>query len=257
MKKTFFFMLFFISTNTVQLYAQKNKKFTLKKNDETNKVKTVDKEKKVAETKPVSVVNSENTVADCDGNIYHTIKIGTQVWMIENLKTTKYRDCTPIPNVKDDEAWGKLTAGGYCDYKNIEKNSANYGRLYNWYVIGDKRGIAPQGWHVPTNDEFNTLVEYLGGESVAGGKLKEAGFANWPSPNKDATNSSGFAGLPGGNRAKSGSFYALGQYGYLWTSTENEKNSAFNRHLLLYSGAFQDNYKDTKCAGFSIRCIKD
>jgi uncharacterized protein (TIGR02145 family) len=258
MKKTFFFMLFFISTNTVQLYAQKNKKLTLKKNDETNKVKTVDKEKKVIETKSVPVVNSENTVTDCDGNIYHTIKIGTQVWMIENLKTTKYRDCTPIPNVKDDAAWTKLTEGGYCNYKNLEKNSGTYGRLYNWYVIEDKRGIAPQGWHVPTNDEFKTLVEFLGGESMAGGKMKEAGFVHWPSPNKDATNSSGFTGLPGGNRgSESGSFYVLGQYGYLWTSTESEKNRAFNRHLLLYSGAFEDNYKDVKCAGFSIRCIKD
>ena len=178
------------------------------------------------------------TVKDCDGNIYHTVKIGTQVWLLENLKTTKYRDCTPISNVKNDAAWGQLVSGGYCDYKNVEKNAATYGRLYNWYVIRDKRGIAPEGWHVPSNAEFKTLVEFLGGQSVAGGKLKEAGFTHWPLPNKDASNTSGFTGLPGGDRAKSGSFYALGEYGYLWTSTESVKNSAFNRHLLLYSGAF-------------------
>lgn len=200
---------------------------------------------------------ADETIKDCDGNIYHTVKIGTQVWLLENLKTTKYRDCTPIPNVKDDAAWGQLTSGGYCDYKNVEKNAATYGRLYNWYVIGDKRGIAPEGWHVPSNAEFKTLVEFLGGQSVAGGKLKEAGFTHWPLPNKDASNTSGFTGLPGGDRAKSGSFYALGEYGYLWTSTESVKNSAFNRHLLLYSGAFEDDYQDNKCSGFSIRCIKD
>jgi uncharacterized protein (TIGR02145 family) len=257
MKKTSLFILLFISSITMQIHAQKKAKVISKKITSANTVKPADKEKKVAETKPASTVNPENTVTDCDGNVYHTVKIGTQVWMLENLKTTKYRDCTPIPNVKDDGAWEKLTGGGYCDYKNLGKNTATYGRLYNWYVIGDKRGIAPEGWHVPTNAEFKTLVEFLGGEPVAGGKLKEAGFAHWPSPNKDATNSSGFTGLPGGNRAKSGSFYALGQYGYLWTSTESEKNSAFNRHLLLYSGAFEDNYLDNKCAGFSIRCIKD
>ena len=108
-------------------------------------------------------------------------------------------------------------------------------------------------------DEFKTLVTYLGGEAVAGGKLKEAGFTQWPSPNKDASNSSGFTALPGVDRAKSGSFYALGQYGYLWTATEQgrDNKSAYNRHILLYSGPLEDNYTDTKNAGFSIRCIKD
>ncbi len=203
---------------------------------------------------------NDQTVKDCDGNVYHTVTIGTQVWMLENLKTTKYRDCTPIPNVKADAAWSVLITGAYCDYKNIEKNSATYGRLYNWYVIGDKRGIAPTGWHVPTNDEFKTLVTYLGGEKVAGGKIKETGFTHWPSPNKDASNSSGFTALPGGDRgSESGSFYSLGQYGYLWTATEQgrDNKSAYNRHILLYSVALKDNYIDTKCAGNSIRCIKD
>ena len=200
----------------------------------------------------------EETVKDCDGNIYHTIKIGTQTWLVENLKTTKYRDCTPIPNVKDDAAWGLLTGGAYCNYKNIEKNADIYGRLYNWHVIKDSRGIAPAGWHVPTNDDYKILVTFLGGEAVAGGKLKEAGFAHWPSPNTDASNSSGFTGLPGGNRAKSGSFYALGQYGYLWTATvAGDTTKAMNRHLVLYSGALEDDFRDTKLAGFSIRCIKD
>ena len=202
---------------------------------------------------------NDQTVKDCDGNVYHTVTIGTQVWMLENLKTTKYRDCSPISNVKDEAAWAELSTGAYCDYKNVEKNAVTYGRLYNWYVIGDKRGIAPAGWHVPTNNEFRTLVTYLGGEAVAGGKLKEAGFTHWPSPNKDASNSSGFTALPGGNRAKGGSFYALGEYGYLWTATESgsDGKSAYNRHILLYSGALEDDYTDTKCAGFSIRCIKD
>lgn len=206
-----------------------------------------------------AIKTNDQTVKDCDGNVYHTVTIGTQVWMLENLKTTKYRDCTPIANVRDDAAWGALTTGAYCDYKNVEKNSATYGRLYNWYVIGDKCGIAPAGLHLPANDEFTTLVTYLVLEEVAGGKLKEAGFTHWPSPNKDASNSSGFTALPGEDRAKGGSFYALGQYGYLWTGTEQgrDNKSAYNRHILLYSGALEDNYIDTKCAGFSIRCIKD
>ena len=203
---------------------------------------------------------NDQTVKDCDGNVYHTVTIGTQVWMLENLKTTKYRDCTPITNVKADEAWVALTTGAYCDYKNVEKNSATYGRLYNWYAIDDKRGIAPAGWHVPTNDEFKILCSFLGGEDVAGGKLKEAGFAHWPTPNKDASNSSGFTALPGGDRgSESGSFYALGQYGYLWTATKAGRDNlnAFFRCFLLYSGAFEDGRNETKCSGNSIRCIKD
>jgi uncharacterized protein (TIGR02145 family) len=104
---------------------------------------------------------NDQTVKDCDGNVYHTVTIGTQVWMLENLKTTKYMDCTPIPNVKADAAWAALTTGAYCDYKNVEKNSATYGRLYNWHAIGDKRGIAPAGWHVPTNDEFKPWLLFL------------------------------------------------------------------------------------------------
>ena len=198
-------------------------------------------------------------VKDCDGNIYHTVTIGTQVWMLENLKTTKYNDCTPIPNIKDATEWGKQTTGAYCDYKNEAKNSAIYGRLYNWYTIESKAGIAPKGWHVPSLDEWKILIAYLGGSSVAGGKLKEAGLTHWPAPNKDASNSSGFTGLPGGTRAsQSGDFYAMGQYGYLWTATLTYKDrDAYNFHLLLYSGAIGDSGSDGKANGFSIRCVKN
>ena len=208
---------------------------------------------------PKAIIINDETVKDCDGNIYHTITIGTQVWMVENLKTTKFRDCTPIPNVKVDADWEALTTGAYCDYKNVAKNSETYGRLYNWHVISDKHGIAPEGWHVPTNEEFKTLAAFLGGDDVAGGKLKEAGFTHWPTPNKDASNSSGFTALPGGDRSKDGSFYALGQYGYFWTASEDGSDTkrAHCRHILLYSGAFENDYIDIKNAGFSIRCIKD
>ena len=118
---------------------------------------------------------------------------------------------------------------------------------------------APAGWHVPSNDEFKTLATYLGGEKVAGGKLKEAGFTRWPSPNKDASNSSGFTALPGGDRETSGTFYSLGQYGYFWTATKEgrDNSNAFFRCFLLYSGAFEDGRHTTKCSGNSIRCIKD
>jgi uncharacterized protein (TIGR02145 family) len=139
-----------------------------------------------------------NTVTDIDGNIYHTVTIGTQVWMVENLKTTKYRNGDPIPNVTGN-AWAALTTGAYCWYNNDAATyKATYGALYNWYAVADSRNIAPTGWHVPTDAEWTTLTTFLGGESVAGGKLKETGTNHWTSPNTGATNETGFTALPGG-----------------------------------------------------------
>jgi len=115
------------------------------------------------------------TVTDIDGNIYKTVKIGTQWWMAENLKVTKYRNGNLIPNVTNMTQWDNLTTGAYCTYNHDATNVTNYGRLYNWYAANDSRNIAPAGWHVPSDVELTTLITNLGGEDFAGGKMKETG----------------------------------------------------------------------------------
>lgn len=206
----------------------------------------------LSENKTVSV----NTVTDIDGNIYNTVKIGTQVWMAENLKTTKYRNGDFIPNVTEDTKWSTLTTGAYCDYNNTVSNSTIYGRLYNWYAVSDSRNLAPTGWHVATDDEWTELITYLGGIDVAGGKLKESGTTHWPNPNTSATNESGFSALPGGRRHFSLTYDGIGSVGNWWSSSEN------NRGLPLYSALVSSNssvFRDygTDGYGFSVRCIRD
>jgi uncharacterized protein (TIGR02145 family) len=201
------------------------------------------------------------TVTDIDGNIYNTVKIGTQVWMQENLKTTKYSDGTAIPNVTDSAGWSQLTTPGFCWNKNDEVTyKAAYGALYNWYVVdaasnGGKK-VCPAGWIVPTDEYWTVLITYLGGENVAGGKLKEAGTVHWQSPNEGATNESGFTALPGGNRNGNGNFFITGYNGYWWSSTAAYSyfaylQSLYYNHGIIYRRQFVMN------SGFSIRCIED
>lgn len=152
------------------------------------------------------------TVTDIDGNIYQTIKIGTQWWMAENLKVTHYRNGDSIPNVTDETAWSNLTTGAYGNYNNDDDISNTYANLYNWYAVNDSRNIAPIGWHIPTDAEWQTLVDYLGGESVAGSKMKETGTEHWRSPNVGTTNESGFSALPGDYRGISGKYYSVGEF---------------------------------------------
>ncbi len=205
-----------------------------------------------AEAKPAP----PNKVTDIDGNVYHTVRIGTQVWMVENLKTTKYRDGTSIPNITDNTAWSNLTTGAYCDYNNGPSNSATYGRLYNWYAATDARGICPTGWHVPSDAEWTTLVNYFGGDSVAGGKLKEAGTTHWASPNTGATNESGFTAFPGGYRQSNGSFDDIGIVGYWWSATGTDAATAWYRFMGCgNSDVGRNNYGKT--GGFSVRCVRD
>ncbi len=195
-------------------------------------------------------------VKDIDGNTYRTIKIGEQWWMAENLKVTRYRNGDPIPNVTGESAWSGLTTGAYCSYENDPANAETYGYLYNWYAVNDPRGLAPEGWHVPTDAEWKKLVEYLGGYAVAGGKLKDTGTTLWKESNTDATNESGFSALPGGYRHHGGYFDIADYYAYLWSSTENNRYSAWNRQLsYVYPGALRDYY--SKRYGLSIRCIRD
>ena len=206
-----------------------------------------------------SPLPSPGTVTDIDGNVYHTIKIGSQVWFAENLKTTRFRDGTSIQNLTTDEAWtGSVinSSGAYCNYNNDAGNAGIYGRLYNWYAISDSRNITPLGWHVPTQDEWETLIAYLGGGTLAGGKLKESGTNSWLMPNTDATNQTGFTALPGGFRVNSGEFGMIGAFCTFWSSTTTDENTAMN--CGLFSEAAEAtlglNHKGT---GAAIRCIRD
>lgn len=201
--------------------------------------------------------NNPGTVIDQDGNVYHTIVIGTQIWMVENLKTTRYRNGESIAGVSDDTKWNSLSIGAFCNYDNNPTNSAIYGRLYNWYAVSDSRVIAPKGWHVPSDEEWTTLTNYLvGGESLAGGKLKEAGISHWLKPNTDATNNTGFTALPGGDRSFSGTFLGIGYGSYYWCSSEDDYSDAFCRTIYCNSSEVNKSslYKTVR---ISIRCVKD
>ena len=196
------------------------------------------------------------TVIDIDGNVYNTVTIGSQVWMAENLKTTKYNDGTAIPLVTDSTSWSNLTTPGYCWYNNDEAGYKNvYGALYNWFTVNTGK-LCPIGWHVPTDAEWTTLTDYLGGESVAGGKLKETGTTHWLSPNTGATNETGFTALPGGYRAGSGYFNHVGSYGHWWSATEGSAGNAWGRYV-GYDNSNVYGLSDSKQAGFSVRCVKD
>jgi uncharacterized protein (TIGR02145 family) len=197
------------------------------------------------------------TVTDIDGNIYQAVKIGTQWWMAENIKVTHYRNGDAIPNVTDSTEWNNLVTGAYCNYDNDTNNAATYGHLYNWYAVNDSRNIAPEGWHVPSDAEWQTLIDYLGGDEVGGGKMKETGTTHWSSPNTGATNESGFSALPGGYRGYYGSTYnCIGTNAYFWSSSESNSYDAWYRHL--YGSYLAIAHKNTyKECGLSIRCVRD
>ena len=196
------------------------------------------------------------TITDIDGNVYHVITIGSQTWMVENLEVTRFRNGDSIPNITDETQWSNMTSAAWCNYENDQAKGVLYGRLYNWYAVADSRNICPAGWHIPTQAEWTTLINYLGGESVAGGKLKETGTVHWLSPNTGATNETGFTGLPCGTRNSSGSFSNEKNHGYWWTTNENDSTSALEWNV-NYNHTDIYNYYDTKSTGFSIRCIKD
>lgn len=207
------------------------------------------------------------TVTDIDGNVYQTIQIGDQCWMAENLKVTHYRNGDPIPNVTDDTEWAGLSTGAYCAYDNNESNANTYGYLYNWYTVNDSRNIAPEGWHVPTDEEWKELEIYLGmSQSEAdgiqwrgtdeGSKLKEIGIVHWNSPNTGATNESGFCALPGGCCNDSGYFYGMGESACFWSSEESSSRYAWRRSL-DYDNSRVHRIYGSKPHGFSLRCVKD
>jgi len=184
------------------------------------------------------------------------VTIGTQVWTTQNLSVARYRNGDIIPQVTDPTQWIALTTGAWCWYNNDSATyAATYGRLYNWYAVNDPRGLAPQGWHVPSDGEWSILRNTLGGISVAGGAMKST--SGWNLPNIGATNSSGFTGLPGGYRVD-GLFYGIGLQGYWWSSTENPTFTAgaWNRSL-YFDDSIQFRDAFFKREGFSVRCVKD
>jgi uncharacterized protein (TIGR02145 family) len=195
-------------------------------------------------------------ISDIDGNVYNIVNIGAQVWMKENLKTTKYKDGTDIPLVTNNSEWSALASPAYCWYNNAESTyKADYGALYNWHTVSTGK-LCPTGWHAPTDAEWTTLATYLGGTSVAGGKLKETGTIHWLSPNSGATNESGFTALPGGECNFSGTFVHIGDYGSWWSSTEKSTASAVSLGINYTYSNVGINTPD-KSNGYSVRCLKD
>lgn len=204
-------------------------------------------------------------VTDIDGNEYSTITIGTQTWMVEDLKVTKYNSGAPIQfpgnggasNLLqgNNKEWESVLTGAYCWYNNDIANKTPYGGLYNWYAV-DTGNLAPKGWHVPSREEWQILVDYLGGKKIAGGKLKSVGTSYWPKPNKGADNSSGFTAIPGGERFDSGNYGSLPEWKYWWTSTKSNILQARFFAVSSITGTVFDGAR-SKNQGFSIRCIKD
>jgi len=210
---------------------------------------------------------ASETVKDFDGNIYHTVKIGSQVWMVENLSVTHYRNGDPVTLITDSNQWLAADSGAYCNYNNDASLVHTYGRLYNWHAVNDGRFLSPAGWHIPTDEEWKALEMYLGmtqaqADSVfyrgttEGGELKETGISHWIAPNDGATNSSGFTALPGGYRAYL--FTDLYSSGCWWTSSKASADEAIFRVLsYVRAGIVRNAYHQDETLGLSVRCIKD
>jgi len=213
----------------------------------------------------VSVTDQTTTVSRTSGFTGETatitvdqnsVTIGRQIWTDKNLDVTTYRNGDVIAQITNTTDWANATAGAWCYYNNDPANGAIYGKLYNWYAVNDARGLAPQGWHIPTDAEWTTLSTFLGGDAVAGGKMKTTGTTRWTTPNTSATNESGFAGLPGGVRSHDGTFSFVGSNGYWWSATETSSAAAWYRYLAYFSGNLGRIY-GSKPSGFSVRCLRD
>jgi uncharacterized protein (TIGR02145 family) len=202
---------------------------------------------------------TSSTTTICQDCIAHDVTIGTQVWSGCNLDVTTYRNGDPIPEVTDQGAWNSLTTGAWCYYENTTSNGTTYGKLYNWHAVNDPRGLAPNGYHVPSDEEWTTLVNYLGGDNVAGGHLKEPGFCHWEDPNTDADNSSNFTGLPSGIRGllSINAFTGITLLTYFWTSTPYLGGADGYAYQLRYVDGLVVRGFFTVRNGFAVRLIKD
>jgi uncharacterized protein (TIGR02145 family) len=195
------------------------------------------------------------TVTDADGNFYPTTTIGIQVWMSENLKTSKYNDGKPIPLVTEDKKWASLKTPAYCWLNNDIGNKDVYGALYNWYAVDTKK-LCPKGWHVPSFEEWGTMIGLLGDESTAGDKLKEAGSEHWKNALVSGTNDFDFTALPGDSRLHFGNFPLTYNSMAVWWTSTGDNDFAWNRGLYFSSSQIYKGHENMK-NGFSVRCIKD
>jgi uncharacterized protein (TIGR02145 family) len=196
------------------------------------------------------------TVTDIDGNVYSTVEIGSQCWTAENLKVERYRNGDNIPTGLSDADWGVATSGAFAVYNDDAANKAIYGLLYNSFTTVDPRGLCPTGWHVPTDEEWTELIDFLGGEGVAGGAMKATGTSLWLAPNADATNTSGLSMLPGGIRFNIGGFQNQGSFGYYWSSSGLTPDGAWYRMLFNDYGTV-DRSDSNDQDGLSVRCLRD
>ncbi|WNM19382.1 fibrobacter succinogenes major paralogous domain-containing protein [Flavobacterium capsici] len=195
-------------------------------------------------------------VTDINGTAYNSVILNGQEWTTKNLSVTKYRNGDVIPQVQDATQWAALTTGAWCYYSYQTSNGTVYGKLYNWYAVNDPRGLAPTGWHIPTNSEWISLIDFLGGSQEAGGLLKEAGTSHWQSPNTNATNSSGITALPGGYCMANGSFSSLGTIGYWWVADSYNSTNAWCAGLYHNTKTISRAPIDKK-QGFSVRVVKN
>lgn len=210
----------------------------------------------VADNSSLQEILTDSKVA-----VGQTVAIGTQVWMTKNLDVTHYRNGDKIPQVKSTNVWAGLTTGAWCWYKKDSANGVVYGKMYNWYAVHDPRGLAPAGFHIPTDAEWTTLSIFLGSDAIAGGKMKstgtiEAGTGLWHAPNEGATNSSGFTGLPGGYRDYFGQFHDIRVKGSWWSSSEYNRDFAYSRYLYTSDSYLYRSYY-SKRGGEFVRCLKD
>jgi len=199
-------------------------------------------------------------LVDIDGNVYSTVVIGTQTWMAENLKVTKYRNGDNITHITTNSDWKNDTDGAYGYYTDNTTLRDTYGMLYNWYAVDNSSGLCPEGWQVPTSAEFTVLYDYLDNiDSKVGGQLKETGTVHWLSESTGTSNSSGFTGLPAGLRDYlNGTYWNLGLYTYFWTSVSHNLFEA-KLSVLSYNSStlFAQSYNLRKQYGFSVRCLED
>ena len=243
--------------------------------DEYNSIADLNEDGQVNILDVVIIVNwvlfgNDSACIDIDGNVYQTVQIGDQLWMAENLKVSHYNDGSEIPTGYSNSEWGWLDMGAYAVYDDDPVNADVYGNLYNWYTVDDSRGICPENYHIPTDDEWYILLEYLGGSSygsgenwiIAGGKMKDVGTIEdgdglWYAPNEGANNESDFTAIPAGFRLNDGEYYESGYYSIYWSSTAEYYSDAFFMWYLLhddsrlYRGLFDSQ------TGLSVRCLKD
>jgi uncharacterized protein (TIGR02145 family) len=265
------FLLLIIVISYSGTYAQNDSIYFWKSNTLIHKqsIKTADLDSITFQRPNTSGINIAGpNITDIDGNTYQSVTNCGFTFTKKNLNVSKYSDGTPIPQVTDPTQWANLTTGAWCYYNNDPANGAVYGKLYNWYAVAGiydaasfanpalRKKLAPAGWHVPTDSEWTQLTDCLGGEGVAGGKMKSTGTSLWQSPNMDATNESGFTGLPAASRYDTGTFGVFGNFGNWWSSTESGTESAWDRSL-FYSDGFAGSCTCYKRYGFSVRCLRD